>query len=544
MYIKSLKIKNFKSIKDLEIDFAVPDWKTPGSGLNIFVWENNSWKTSLMEAMYFIRNKSNKDIKKIWTEPNDDYYIEQTFGWSDLEEVIDSFVQENKKEVFKKCIDKNMLTVRREFKTPDDIKKILFLDNQKFSNKSGIDAWFLAFYQISNIWADTNPENESKFWSSTICWNLLADISDEFKVNNKEYDEFIAKFNSIFNDNKSWLQADLNSLAEETQSILKEQFWSASLKFKFENPEPNVLFKNIKILVNDWEETDISEKWHWLQRAIILSLLQVYAKRITKKTNWNNKSKPHFLFIDEPELWLHPQAQKKLFQALKILSTSNQIFISTHSENFISLDSIKNIHKFIKNSWNISIYSCSKINSLNLIENRSFFFHHHKLFFDKKAIFVEWSDDINNYPIFADTNGLSWLKISFYLMQWCSNHKNFRELCNNLGIDSCFILDLDVIWVNSNAKKWFLDSIRDKILKLNIKCSKKNPNNLLDKNLNNNQIISKKEIIEDLKKEWYFILSEWAYEQYFTWQWEISDTNKKNEIIKILEEIKDFKRKN
>lgn len=544
MYIKSLKIKNFKSIKDLEIDFAVPDWKTPGSGLNIFVWENNSWKTSLMEAMYFIRNKSNKDIKKIWTEPNDDYYIEQTFGWSDLEEVIDSFVQENKKEVFKKCIDKNMLTVRREFKTPDDIKKILFLDNQKFSNKSGIDAWFLAFYQISNIWADTNPENESKFWSSTICWNLLADISDEFKVNNKEYDEFIAKFNSIFNDNKSWLQADLNSLAEETQSILKEQFWSASLKFKFENPEPNVLFKNIKILVNDWEETDISEKWHWLQRAIILSLLQVYAKRITKKTNWNNKSKPHFLFIDEPELWLHPQAQKKLFQALKILSTSNQIFISTHSENFISLDSIKNIHKFIKNSWNISIYSCSKINSLNLIENRSFFFHHHKLFFDKKAIFVEWSDDINNYPIFADTNGLSWLKNSFYLMQWCANHKNFRELCNNLGIDSCFILDLDVIWVNSNAKKWFLDSIRDKILKLNIKCSKKNPNNLLDKNLNNNQIISKKEIIEDLKKEWYFILSEWAYEQYFTWQWEISDTNKKNEIIKILEEIKDFKRKN
>ena len=544
MYIKSLKIKNFKSIKDLEIDFAVPDWKTPGSGLNIFVWENNSWKTSLMEAMYFIRNKSNKDIKKIWTEPNDDYYIEQTFGWSDLEEVIDSFVQENKKEVFKKCIDKNMLTVRREFKTPDDIKKILFLDNQKFSNKSGIDAWFLAFYQISNIWADTNPENESKFWSSTICWNLLADISDEFKVNNKEYDEFIAKFNSIFNDNKSWLQADLNSLAEETQSILKEQFWSASLKFKFENPEPNVLFKNIKILVNDWEETDISEKWHWLQRAIILSLLQVYAKRITKKTNWNNKSKPHFLFIDEPELWLHPQAQKKLFQALKILSTSNQIFISTHSENFISLDSIKNIHKFIKNSWNISIYSCSKINSLNLIENRSFFFHHHKLFFDKKAIFVEWSDDINNYPIFADTNGLSWLKNSFYLMQWCANHKNFRELCNNLGIDSCFILDLDVIWVNSNAKKWFLDSIRDKILKLNIKCSKKNPNNLLDENLNNNQIISKKEIIEDLKKEWYFILSEWAYEQYFTWQWEISDTNKKNEIIKILEEIKDFKRKN
>lgn len=544
MYIKSLKIKNFKSIKDLEIDFAVPDWKTPGSGLNIFVWENNSWKTSLMEAMYFIRNKSNKDIKKIWTEPNDDYYIEQTFGWSDLEEVIDSFVQENKKEVFKKCIDKNMLTVRREFKTPDDIKKILFLDNQKFSNKSGIDAWFLAFYQISNIWADTNPENESKFWSSTICWNLLADISDEFKVNNKEYDEFIAKFNSIFNDNKSWLQADLNSLAEETQSILKEQFWSASLKFKFENPEPNVLFKNIKILVNDWEETDISEKWHWLQRAIILSLLQVYAKRITKKTNWNNKSKPHFLFIDEPELWLHPQAQKKLFQALKILSTSNQIFISTHSENFISLDSIKNIHKFIKNSWNISIYSCSKINSLNLIENRSFFFHHHKLFFDKKAIFVEWSDDINNYPIFADTNGLSWLKNSFYLMQWCANHKNFRELCNNLGIDSCFILDLDIIWVNSNAKKWFLDSIRDKILKLNIKCSKKNPNNLLDENLNNNQIISKKEIIEDLKKEWYFILSEWAYEQYFTWQWEISDTNKKNEIIKILEEIKDFKRKN
>lgn len=540
MYIENLKVKNFKWFKDLSVKFSVPNW-TSWSWLNIFVWENNSWKTSIMEAMYFLRNKSNKNIKKLWTTDSDTFFVEQTFVWN-LEENIENFIQDNKKQSFKDClyeIDWNKsFTVKREFKDENDIKKILFLNNWSYINISWIDWVFQAFFQISNIWANTSPENESKFWSSTICWNLLSDISEKFKTDNEDYDAFLASFNNMFNDESSWLQSDLNTVAQETQGILNEQFWSATLKFKFNNPEPSILFKNIKILVNDWEETDIVEKWHWLQRAVILSLLQVYAKRITKVENGEGdiKIKPHFLFIDEPEMWLHPQAQKKLFDALKILSANHQIFISTHSENFISLETIPNIHKFQRN-WDDIVIKSARNFDINIRENRTFFFHHHKLFFTKKAIFLEWVDDMDNYPIFSDLNWYSTLKNIFYFMWSCSSHHKFRELCIYFWIKPFFILDIDVISKNNNAKWWFTPGIKEKILNLAVECSKKDPYNLLDENLSDEKKGLKYEIIEELKTYNYFVLTKWAYEQYFTSIWEITDPFKKEEIILFLNTI-------
>ncbi len=51
-------------------------------------------------------------------------------------------------------------------------------------------------------------------------------------------------------------------MARETQDVLSNQFGNVTLKFKFDNPEPSILLKNIRILVNDGEETDISAKGH------------------------------------------------------------------------------------------------------------------------------------------------------------------------------------------------------------------------------------------------------------------------------------------
>lgn len=542
MFIKSIKLENFKCFSDLNINFSIPNWKS-GSWLNIFVWENNSWKSSLIEAMHFLRNKSNRNIKKIWiNNENSNFYVEQEFVWN-IDEVIDNFIQDNKKQSFKDCIYEidqvKHFKVRRDFDTDENIKKILFNNNWTYNNISWIDWVFQKFFQISNIWADTSPENESKFWSSTICWNLLSEISDKFKINNQDYEDFLVNFNRMFNDDSSWLQLDLNELANDTQTILNDQFGNASLKFKFNNPEPNILFKNIKILVNDWEETDISEKWHWLQRAIILSLLQVYAKKITQVENEDGSIniKPHFLFIDEPEMWLHPQAQKKLFDALKVLSKNHQIFISTHSENFISLDTIENIYKFQKDENNVLVKNIKDF-AIDIRANRNFFFHHHKLFFTKKAIFVEGVDDIDNYPIFSEENWYSDLKSHFYFMWSCSSHHKFKWLCEYFWIKSFFILDIDVISKNSQAKWWFPQNIKEKILELNIECNKKNPSNLLDENLDTREKELKNEIINLLKENNYFILSKWAYEQYFTWTWEISDSDKKSEINSFLDIIK------
>src|SRR5690606_40415874 len=55
-------------------------------------------------------------------------------------------------------------------------------------------------------------------------------------------------------------------------------------------------------------------------------------------------SKSAYFIFEEPELFLHPQAQKELFDSLVTLSKEeSQIILCTHSSSFISLDYYRSI---------------------------------------------------------------------------------------------------------------------------------------------------------------------------------------------------------
>ena len=51
-------------------------------------------------------------------------------------------------------------------------------------------------------------------------------------------------------------------------------------------------------------------------------------------------SVPTFFFIDEPETFLHPQAQDKLLDSLENISQNSQVFITTHSYDILSNEGI------------------------------------------------------------------------------------------------------------------------------------------------------------------------------------------------------------
>lgn len=90
----------------------------------------------------------------------------------------------------------------------------------------------------------------------------------------------------------------------------------------------------------------MSEKGNGMQRAITLALLQVYAQKLASHPE-NKKPKPFYLFIDEPELCLHPKGQTKLLNALLEISKNQQIFLTTHSPYFLSTPHLKDIGVFI-----------------------------------------------------------------------------------------------------------------------------------------------------------------------------------------------------
>jgi len=81
---------------------------------------------------------------------------------------------------------------------------------------------------------------------------------------------------------------------------------------------------------------DLSNVGAGLRSIYVLSLLQAFQDKMTSST---------IFLIEEPELYLHPELQKKMARTLYGISEQSQIMFSTHSPIMLSQFETKNIRK-------------------------------------------------------------------------------------------------------------------------------------------------------------------------------------------------------
>lgn len=349
MFIKHIVLSNFKGFigDNHKIDLNTPTGEL-GSGLNIFIGENNAGKSSVFEAVDFLRNGCKEDsINLLKSKLNDDdqsedAVVEIIFS-GELNDTIKSFVPTNKQNSFIELVNESGELISR--RCTSELKKIYLHNGNEYTNPSGIDAPFKALFDTNFIWADTNPNSEAAFGASTLCGLLLKEIA-KTHTDTEEYREFQKSFNRLFNSDGSELRKKLSDVEEDLQDVFKEQFGEAKINFKFDELKIDSFFKNASIFINDGIDIPMSEKGSGMQRTMALALLQVYANRLAN-SNELSKTKPFYLFIDEPELCLHPKGQSKLFKALLEISKTQQIFLTTHSPYFLVTPYLKNIGLFL-----------------------------------------------------------------------------------------------------------------------------------------------------------------------------------------------------
>jgi len=223
------------------------------------------------------------------------------------------------------------------------------------------------FGEIYFIPAVKNASEEFKTSGTSIFNQLFTQIISKMSEENEHYKSARSQMQSLtqilnkLND-KGELNNDrpneIKTLEDNLELELKK--WNTTIDIEITPPNIDEVLKvNTSVWVDDGKRTDIARKGHGLQRSLIFALIKSWAAHLKKEKELKEKieesgsqisptkrksSQSTYFFFEEPELYLHPQAQKELYASLKELSVSDyQVILCTHSSSFLDLADYKSI---------------------------------------------------------------------------------------------------------------------------------------------------------------------------------------------------------
>jgi CRISPR-associated exonuclease Cas4 len=263
---------------------------------------------------------------------------------------------------------------------------------------------------------------------NSIFGDLYSRVINKMSQNNSDFKDAKTKIASVIKSmNKTTEDGNANpnrpsELILFESSLMEElKDWNTTFDVEVTPPDIDELFRmGTTVWVNDGVRTDISRKGQGLQRALIFALIRSLAKIHKEERQRANieedvplarqSSKSAYFILEEPELYLHPQAQRALYDSLLELSTTkeNQILICTHSSSFLNLNKYKSICIVRKNSLleGTTVFQCKEDifdNSEKDLFNMTYWINpdRSELFFAKKVILVEGPTDKTVIPYLA-----------------------------------------------------------------------------------------------------------------------------------------------
>jgi CRISPR-associated exonuclease Cas4 len=285
------------------------------------------------------------------------------------------------------------------------------------------------FGSVFHIPSVKSATDELNVKGNTIFNQLYTTVIQKMSETNQEYKDAKNKIvNLVSSLNKVDENGNPNTARPKELNIFEQRLeqelslWKTKIDVEITPPNIDDVFKvGTSVWLNDGIRTDIARKGHGLQRALIFALIKTWANIIREErenpTEKDDEGRPvrqtsnsaYFIF-EEPELYLHPQAQRELFASLVLLSeTNNQIILCTHSSSFLDINMYKSICIVKKESDRIgtSILQCQEDLFTEDDDKRNFNLVHwlnpdrSELFFSNKVILVEGATDKTIIPYLA-----------------------------------------------------------------------------------------------------------------------------------------------
>jgi predicted ATP-dependent endonuclease of OLD family len=366
IYVEQLKIINFKSIEDQTISL--------NRGLNIIVGPNNAGKTNIIEALDLVLG----DVYLPKFEPTTDHFFN---GDERREIIIEVRLSGHEVSNLSWGISGNQVSVRYRFSENKGRFEVLRNgawscdENKPFKYWWGFEnqLFFLRVRSLRNIMEITPIRWKSplKYFKDSIIKQASRERIDEV-IN--EIEEAKTKLGEI---------QEVKDIVSSLLKISKEQTAIKGISLSPSPTKYSDLLNEMKIFVDDGYISEVTKKGLGTQNSIIIALFRVMAKYIREQEN-----KIILYGIDEPEIGLHPHAQRHLLKSLEKLADYSQVLITTHSSNLIDIYNIENILRIDKANGKTVVYRAA------LSDDQKKILEIHgdnieELFFCKRALIVE-----------------------------------------------------------------------------------------------------------------------------------------------------------
>lgn len=460
--ITSITIINFKSIISETL---------PLSDFTAIVGANNAGKSNIIHAAKWLLRKVSLGSEYFHDAANPVIVEGKIEG---IDQALLQTLAPNQRASMSQYLDNETLYIRRVQNTPGDgatnIK--LFVKNttaqnpadEWVNNPAGIDNAISAIFpEPIFIGAMENSEEDvSKQKAGTTIGKLLAEIIEPIEQQHG------ATVNQALQGIKDLLDADGHTRAPELinfdQAVnpkIDNFFPNVSVKIHVPTPEIKEVFKQGTIKVyepNFATGREVGSLGHGAQRAIQMALIRHLADNKRAATTQGART---LLLIDEPELYLHPQAIELVRESLKTLSQHGyQVVFTTHSPLMVTTDDILNTLIITKvhpagtqkrQTLSQAITQViqdnpSQINLMFTLTNSA------QILFADKIILVEGTTEIRLFPkVFEALNGrsLSYHKYALINQGSVSNTRKCFSVLGALGLPTKAIVDLDYAFTSA-----------------------------------------------------------------------------------------------
>ncbi|MFA6608506.1 MAG: AAA family ATPase [Candidatus Paceibacterota bacterium] len=436
--ISSIYIKNFRSIKELEL--------FPKS-LSALLGPNSTGKTNVLKAIDLVLGEGwttkAKIARELFNNPDEAIEIEITFkspikvpgaGYPTGDLDVSSIKLEMT--LTPELSVNTTINGGAKFYAQEKFKKLchfIYIPSQRdLADQMRVSGWTLLGKMMKEIHSN---------YISTY-------VGGEPQLKNDLKDRMQSAKDFIEND----FDPTLVTFKKFVDSFKKHcQKNSIGLANKFE-PELNIynlnwFYKTLQIQVTENNDKifDAEDLGSGLQNLILISIFQTYAELMGGKVIFG---------IEEPEIFLYPQAQRSLYESFQELSKVTQIFYTTHNPNFVSANrahELEILHKNDELGTFVTDKDDTVITEPFLKEKQyqiysHFNSHRNELFFAKKILLVEGPSDKILFETLAKEKWAIDLNKEGISIIDCTGKTGvlyFTGVCKLLGLDYLSVWDKD-----------------------------------------------------------------------------------------------------